>query len=96
MIEDGSFEYELASPNQYNSAQEKILIVSNAGGSIVVKGGSFKNYNPAMSNNNGTNYLAEGKKVIVTKNGQDVSAEYADKDYEQSYGFDLIYKVVNK
>ena len=96
VIEDGYFEYKTASEGQYNSAQEKILTVSSAGGSIVVKGGSFKNYNPAMSNNNGTNYLAEGKKVIVTKNDQDVSAEYADKDYDQSYGFDLIFKVVNK
>ena len=67
-IEGGIFESNVGDNVSFAGAQYNLLnVYGNSGGSIVVKGGKFKNFNPGNNYSEGekTSFVAEGYKVVI-------------------------------
>ena len=90
-IEGGKFESNVGDDVSFAGDQYNLLnVYGNSGGSIVVKGGEFKNFNPANNYSEGANtsFVAEGYKVINKATGEEMTAAH---DFT---GADIWYQVV--
>ena len=83
IIENGIFE---VSYDTSDSKNQNKLLGKDYIGRVIVKGGTFKNFNPK-------DFLDAEAKVKVFQNGNDVTAAYAEVSYDYTSGIDLTYVV---